>query len=412
MKKLVLFTALLLITVGGFVGYKLYKKPEKQQVKVLKTAKVQRGEVKNIINATAIVKTRVNAYLKIGTRATGKVEKMYIDIGDYVKKGQLIAIIDQREIRKNIEKVKYQIKKTKKKLEQIEKLYPLKIKEAEKNLQSAKAELQFAQWKFDREKKLLEEGFTTRESYEMALKELNVKKAKVKALSQTVERLKEEYKTEKEITEKEIKVLEKELEREKVRLSYTEIYSPIDGIVANVVARQGETLVAGLRAAELVSVLKPDKLEIQIFVDETDIGQVKPGQKVVYWVDAYPDKQFKGEITKIYPEPVVKQNIVYYLAIVPVNKDYARYLRPEMTVYTKIIAGIKKGVLVIPNSAVRFEEGKQYVFVVKENGKVEKRFIKTGWTDERYTEVVEGLKEGEVIAVKFIAPTKTKVFKN
>ncbi|MDQ7056097.1 MAG: HlyD family secretion protein [Persephonella sp.] len=85
----------------------------------------------------------------------------------------------------------------------------------------------------------------------------------------------------------------------------------------------------------------PDKLEIQIFVDETDIGQIKTGQEVYYSVDAYPDKTFKGKITKIYPEPVVKQNIVYYLAIVPVRKEYAEFLRPEMTVYTKIIAGTK-----------------------------------------------------------------------
>ncbi|WP_457638585.1 efflux RND transporter periplasmic adaptor subunit [Persephonella sp.] len=410
MKKFLIIFILLVAVIGGFTVYKLSQKEKQEEVKVFKTAKVKRGRIENIINATAIVKTRVNAYLKIGTRTTGLVEKMFIDIGDYVKKGQLIAIIDQREIKKNIEKLKYQLQKAKNRLEQVEKVYPLKIKEAEKNLQSAEAEYQYALWKFEREKQLLKEEFTTRESYEMAQKELETKKAKLKASEETLKRLKVEYQTEKKIAQDDIKIYQKELEREKIRLSYTEIYSPIDGIVSNVVAREGETLVAGLQAAELVTILKPDHLEIQIFVDETDIGKVKPGQEVLYHVDAYPDKTFSGKITKIYPEPVVKQNIVYYLAIVPVKKEYARFLRPEMTVYTKIIAGVKENALIIPNTAVRFERGRQFVFVIK-NGKPEKRFIKTGWIDENYTEVIEGLKEGEVIAVKFTAPVKTKVFK-
>jgi len=410
MKKIFIFTAVLLLLGVSFYIYQIKNKTEKQQVKVLKTAKVKRGEIRNIINATAIVKTRVNAYLKIGSRATGLVEKMYIDIGDYVKKGELIAIIDQREIRKNIEKIKYQIEKSHNRLKQIEQTYPIKIKEAEKNLQSAQAEYEYAKWKYSKEKQLLKEGFTTEENYKIAKKEMRIKEAKVKALKETLKRLKIEYKAEKQLAEDDLKIWKKELEKEKVRLSYTEIYSPIDGIVSNVVAREGETLVAGLQAAELVTILKPDKLEIQIFVDETDIGKIHPGQQVEYNVDAYPEKTFTGKITKIYPEPVVKQNIVYYLAIVPVKKEYARFLRPEMTVYTKIIAGIKKDALIIPNSAVRYEAGKQFVYVIK-NGKPVKRFIKTGWIDENYTEVIEGLKEGEIIAVKFIAPVKTKVFK-
>ncbi len=410
MKKAILFITLIAIIGAGYYLYTKSKEAEKNRVVVYKTQKVKRGEIKNIINATAIVKTRMNAYLKIGTRTTGLVQKMFIDIGDYVKKGQLIAIIDQREFKKNIQKIKSQIKKAKDKLKQIDQLYPVKIKEAEKNLQVAKAEYQFAQWKFKREKQLLKEGFTTKEDFEIAKRQLKTKKAKLKLAEETLKRLKLEYKTEKKLAQDDIKILKKELEKAKIKLSYTEIYSPIDGIVSNVVAREGETLVAGLQAGELVTILKPDKLEIQIFVDETDIGKVKPGQKVIYNVDAYPDKLFRGKITKIYPEPIVKQNIVYYLAIVPVKKDYAYYLRPEMTVYTKIIAGIKKNAIIIPNSAVRFEKGKQYVYVIK-NGKPQIRYIKTGWIDEKHTEVLEGLKEGEIIATKFTAPVKTKVFK-
>jgi HlyD family secretion protein/macrolide-specific efflux system membrane fusion protein len=409
MKKVIYILVLFLFIGTGIYSYFYFKGKQKEEVKVIKTGRVKRGKIQNIINATAIVKTQVNAYLKIGTRATGLVQKMFIDIGDYVKKGQLIAIIDQREFKKNIERIKFKLKKAKDTLEKINQVYPAKIREAQKKLNSAKAEYEYARWKYSREKKLLEEEFTTKESFEKAYRELKTKEANLEFAQASLNRLKLEYKNEKKLAEDEINILKKELEKEKIRLSYTEIYSPIDGIVSNVVAREGETLVAGLRAGELVTILKPDKLEIQIFVDETDIGKIKTGQEVVYYVDAYPDKFFTGKITKIYPEPIVKQNIVYYLAIVPVKKEYAVYLRPEMTVYTKIIAGEKNNVLLVPNTAVRFEKGKQYVFVIK-NGKPEKRYVKTGWISENYTEIIEGLKEGEEIAVRFIAPVKTKVF--
>lgn len=409
MKKFLIFSSIVLILlIGGFLYIK--KKEEKPKIIVYKTTPVKRGKIQNIINATAIVKTQVNAYLKIGTRATGKVEKMFIDVGSFVKKGQLIAVIDQREYKKDVEKLQYQLKEAKDKLKQINMIYPKKIEEAEKNLNLALAEYNYAKWEFEREKELLKEEFTTEQNYEKAKRELKTKKAKLELAKTTLKRLNLEYKTEKEIAEERLKSIQKELEKAKVRLSYTQIYSPIDGVVSKVVARKGETLVAGLQAAELVTILDPSKLEVRIFVDETDIGKVKTGQKVIYYVDAYPEKRFYGVIKKIYPEPVIKQNIVYYMAVVPVKKKYAKYLKPEMTVYTKIIAGEKENALIVPNTAIRFEKGREFVYVIK-NGKPIKRYIKTGWISENYTEVLDGLKEGEIIAVKFTAPVKTRTFK-
>ncbi|MDQ7056096.1 MAG: biotin/lipoyl-binding protein [Persephonella sp.] len=255
-KILLLMLAVILAVTSSYYFFKIRGK-EKDEVKIFETQQVKRGEIKNVINATAIVKTRVNAYLKIGTRTTGLVQKMFIDIGDYVKKGQLIAIIDQREFKKNIEKIKQQLKKAEDRLFQIEKIYPLKIAEAEKNYQSATAEYEYAQWKYSREKELLKEEFTTKESFEAAKRELKFKKAKMELAEKTLEKLKVEYETEKRLAQDDINILKKELQREKIRLSYTEIYSPIDGIVSNVVAREGETLVAGLQAGELVTILRP-----------------------------------------------------------------------------------------------------------------------------------------------------------
>lgn len=332
---------------------------------------------------------------------------MNVDIGDYVKKGQLIAVIDQRELKKEVDRLKAELEKADANLKEVKKVYPLKIKEAEENFKKAKANYNYALWNFKREKKLLEKGFTTKQSYEKAEMDLKTTKANLEFARASLERLKEEYKVKLEEAKSSLNSVKQNLEKAKIKLTYTEIYSPIDGIVANITARKGETVVAGLQVANLITILNPDKLEVRIYVDETDIGKVKENQKVIYYTDAYPNKFFKGVISKIYPEPVVKENIVYYLAIVKVKPEYAKYLKPEMTVYAKIITGIKHNVLLVPNSALKFEEGKQYVYKVV-NGKPIKVFIKTGIMGEKYTEVLEGLKEGDTVATKLILPFKTK----
>ncbi len=409
MKKLFLgVLSVFILIAGGLFIYKTFFKKE-QKVKIIKTAKVKRGKIQDIINATAIVKTQVNAYVKVGARATGTIEEMNVDIGDKVKKGQLIAVIDQREIKKDIEKAKAEYKKALAALENVKKVYPAKIKEAKEKLKAAQVSYNFAKWKFEREKELLKDDFTTQENYEKAKRELKVKKAQLDEAKATLDRLKKEYQTQLKKAKEQVEFTEKNLEKQKVRLSYTRIYSPIDGIVSKIAARKGETVVAGLQVANLITILDPKKLEVRIYTDETDIGKVKVGQKVLYYVDAYPDKVFEGTISSIYPEPVVKQNIVYYMAIVKVKEEYTKYLRPEMTVYAKIITGEKDNALLIPNEALKYEKGKEFVYRIV-NGKPVKTYIKTGWMDEHNTEVLEGLKEGDTVAVKLILPRKTKKF--
>ncbi len=409
MKKTLII--LLFLFVAGalsfFSYYKFFKKEEK--IKIIKTAVVEKGKIQDVINATAIVKTQVNAYVKVGARATGTIQEMNVDIGDYVKKGQLIAVIDQREIKKDIQKAQADYKKAIANLENIKTVYPEKIKEAEKKLKSAEAAFNFAKWKYKREEELLKQEFTTKENYEIAKRELEQKKAQLEAAKATFERIKKEYKTKLKEAKNQVLYAEKNLEKQKVRLSYTKIYSPIDGVVSKIAARKGETVVAGLQVANLITILDPTKLEVRIYTDETDIGKVKVGQKVYYYVDAYPDKIFEGIISSIYPEPVVKQNIVYYMSIVKVKKEYTKYLKPEMTAYARIITGEKDNALLIPNEALKYEKGKQYVYKVV-NGKPVKTFVKTGWMDEKHTEILEGLKEGDTVAVKLILPRKTKRF--
>jgi multidrug efflux pump subunit AcrA (membrane-fusion protein) len=166
--------------------------------------------------------------------------------------------------------------------------------------------------------------------------------------------------------------------------------------------------VAGLQVANLVTVLDPTRLEMWIYVDETDIGKLRVAQEVEYYVDTYPSKIFKGSIAKIYPQPVVKDNIVYYLAIVRVTTEDARFLRPEMTTHVRIIFDEKKDALVAPNAAVKFEKGAQVVYLVTGPNRVQKLVVKIGIRGEEQTELLSGPKEGDELATKLILPVTAK----
>jgi multidrug efflux pump subunit AcrA (membrane-fusion protein) len=145
-----------------------------------------------------------------------------------------------------------------------------------------------------------------------------------------------------------------------------------------------------------------------IYVDETDIGKVKLTQDVEYYVDTFPDKLFHGSIGKVYPEPVIKDNIVYYLSIVKVSKDDARFLRPEMTTHVKIIFAEKDNLLTAPNAAIKFERGKQIAYKVLGPHEVQKVELQTGIRGEEKTEIISGVKEGDVLATKLILPAPPK----
>ncbi|RUM60223.1 MAG: efflux transporter periplasmic adaptor subunit, partial [Persephonella sp.] len=279
-KKILLSTVIILVLIVAILLFKKFS-TNKEVIKILETAKVKRGDIQEIIDATAIVKTQVNAYVKVGARATGKIQKMNVDVGDYVKKGQLIAVIDQRELKKEVDRLQAELNRARANLKEIEKVYPLKIKEAEENLKKAKANFEYALWNFKREKELLKREFTTRQDYEKADMNLKTAKADLDFAKASLNRLKEEYKVKLKEAESNLEAVKESLEKAKIKLSYTEIYSPIDGIVANITAREGETVVAGLQVANLITILNPDRLEVRIYVDETDIGKVKEKQKVI-----------------------------------------------------------------------------------------------------------------------------------
>jgi multidrug efflux pump subunit AcrA (membrane-fusion protein) len=390
-KKKIIWIVILVavLAAGGWFGYKkFYKKPE---IRVLETGAVERGPIRAVLVGTGIIKSQVGAVVKIGARATGRVEKMLVKVGDPVKAGQLIAQIDDREILKNLEQQRASLRAAESTLSQITLTYPQKIREAEANFT-------YARLSHEREKALIEKEYTTRDSLEKA-------ESQFKAAGANLRRLREEFGTQKKISEANLGEIRAQIEQQEIRLTYTRIVSPISGIISDVTAQEGETIVAGLQVANLVTVLDPTRLEMWIYIDETDIGRAKPGQKVEYTVDTYPARTFTGRIEKIYPQPVVKENIVYYLSTVTVSPEDARSLRPEMTTHVKIVTTEKEGVLTVPNGAVKFDRGRQIAYrTVKGPRRVEKVELTLGIRGEERTEILSGPAEGTELATRLVLP--------
>ena len=391
MKKTIIIIIALVLVAGGIL---LYRGLTKSTTKVLETAKVMKGSLRGVIVETGIIKPQVGAVVKIGARATGTIMKMNVKIGDKVTNGQLIALIDDREIQKAIDQQKASLISAENMLRQVEQTYPERIREAGANYE-------YARITFERETELLKHEYTTKDAVDRARSQFEAAEANWK-------KLRSEYGTQTEIAKANIEDIDAQLRQQETRLTYTRIYSPIDGLVSDVTAQEGETIVAGLQVANLVTVLDPTRLEMWIYVDETDIGKVRIGQPVEYYVDTFPEKLFNGTIEKIYPQPVVKENIVYYLAIVRVSKGDSTFLKPEMTTHIKIIFSEEQNILIAPNASIKFEKGKQVVYKVTGPDKVQRVDVRTGIRGEDNTEIISGVSEGDVLATKLILPVSSK----
>lgn len=345
--------ALMLLAAGGAFWWH-HQRGRQAVIHIEETAAVDRGPVRRVLQQTGIVKAQVGAQVKIGARATGTIERMLVKVGDRVRKAQLVAVIDSRELR-------------------------AQLAQGEAQLAQNRAQADYLESNAARLESLLADGFVSRDEAQNARQ-----KAEAQRLQVATERA--------------------ALKALRVRVSYTAIHSPIDGVVSQVTAQEGETIVAGLQVANLITVLDTSRLEMWVYVDETDVGQVVPGQKVEFKVDAYPGRAFAGEIVTIYPEPEIRDNIVYYQALVAVSREQAELLRPEMTTQVQIVVETRENVLLIPNNALKWVDDRQMVFAREADGGVRRVTPKLGLAGITHTEVIEGLREGEEVATQVELP--------
>jgi HlyD family secretion protein/macrolide-specific efflux system membrane fusion protein len=397
---LVLVPALLLTPAcrsGGSSGSSRYQK-----------AKAKRMTINKIVQCTGTVKAQVGAEVKVGSRVSGRVEKLFVRAGDMVKgpagdaPGQVVAIIERDELTAKRDQVRAELKVLKAKLGAIEATRPAEIKKAAAGVAEVEAEVRNASRTLRRQLSLGRKGFAAQEAVDNARKAYEVAQARLASAKQQLAYLKLKMKTDLIVARAEVKQADVKLKTAQISLDYATIRAPISGVVGSVTTQEGETVAASLSAPTFITIIDLSRLQVDASVDETDIGTVKPGQNVTFVVDAFPDRIFKGRIRAIQPQATIQQDVVYYVVEVDIISSYKGLLRPQMTANVSIRVGTRKDVVAVPGQAVRrLPSGRTIVLMPdpQSQKKYKYKLVQIGWSSGGWTQIVRGLSPGQEVLV-------------
>jgi HlyD family secretion protein len=310
--------------------------------------RVARRDVGAVVKATGVIRPRVGAEVRVGSRISGVVTRLYVQVGDAVAKGQLLAILDDRDLR-------------------------ARRNEAAAALRQAEVERDFAATDLARKRALTGAGALARSELDVAERAASVAEQRVAGARAT-------------------------LAWAAAQVDYTRIVAPIAGVVASVATQEGETVAASFAAPTFLTLLDPRRLEVWAYVDETDIGRVRIGQAARFTVDTYGDREFDGRVAAVYPKAEVRDNVVNYVTVLRFTPPGDRTLRPEMTTTVRIALETRANALTVPVRAVRWEGGRAFVLAPRADT-VERRWVTTGLRDDSHWEIARGLREGDTVLV-------------
>ena len=285
---------------------------------VIRTHVVAEYTVENTVTATGTIEPVET--VEVGTQVSGKVEKIYVDFNDVVKKGQLMAELDKQTLNQSLSRAKA-------------------------SLTSAESQLNYAKLTYERTKQLYESNAATLAAYQDA----------------------QNTYTQAQMSKKNAQAA---YDQAMVDLGYAEIYSPIDGIVLDRAVEVGQTVAASFSTPTLFTLANDlTKMQVEADVDEADIGQVKEGQRVSFTVDAYMEDVFNGTVNQIRMKPTTTSNVVTYTVIIDApNPD--QKLFPGMTASVTIVTEEQKG-LAAPAEAFNFMPDEQVLKTMRKPEKPE-----------------------------------------
>lgn len=330
------------------------------------------AKIQNSITATGTVEP-VDT-VAVGTQVSGIIDKIYVDYNSLVKKGQILAELDKKNLISTLNSAK------------------ANLQSAKANLTSALATLNYQLANYNRYKTLYQKGLVSGDDFENARLTYQQAKENVAANKQNVLSAQESVNT------------------ATTNLGYATITSPIDGIVIAKYVAEGQTVAATYNTPELFGVAKDlSNMQVLADVDEADIADVTEGKNVSFTVDAYPNDTFTGVVKQVRLGATTTNNVVTYKVVITTsNAD--KKLKPGLTANVTIYTQEQAGVLCVTNKALRFTPTKETVKgkkIVDCNGKnkvwvVEGNTVKAipvniGMTDGTHTQILKGVKEGQQI---------------
>ena len=359
-----------------------------------KLAKVEKGDLAKSVVATGKVTPITKVEVKC--KASGIVKKLYVEYGDRVKQGQLLAQLDKVEIEAQVEQSRAALQAAQASLASSQADYERAKVDAEG------PDVPLLKREFDRNLQMAQDGVVSQtalddadKNYKMALNKQNVAKAQVTVLKAKIAQAQATVAQD----EANLKQLEEQL-------SYTDITSPIDGIVLSRDVEIGDAvssiLVLGSSSTLVMTLGDTSEVYVKGKVDESDIGKVYLGQPARIKVESFKDKTFNGKVTKISPMGVEKDNVTTFEVRVSIDNPGGE-LKAEMTANAEIILEEHKNVLQIPEGSIIYDKDKKASVEVPDphakDGK-KKIAVNIGISNGAKTELLGGLKEGDEVVLQ------------
>ena len=365
-RKKVVF--LLLAAVAAIGVYYRYFQVEEEISYI--TQPVKRQSVQKVVNATGEV--HAVDLVTVGAQTTGQIEKLYVDVGQKVKKGDMIAEIDSTTQQNEVD------------------INKVRLKSYEAQLRAAKTSLAIAEKQYERMQTLKKQNAASEEDLE------NAKDVYETALSKVAE------------VEASLKETEISLSTAETNLGYTKITAPLDGTVVSVPVKEGQTVNSAMDTPTIVQIADLSRMEILMEISEGDVSHVRAGNKVRYYTLADMDNVKETTLKSIDPgltqltdgqytdtEVVESSEAIYYYGRLEVpNED--GHLRIGMTTQNVIYVESAENVLTVPSVAIRSDAEGKYVEVLTPAG-AERRAVETGVSDDLNVEIKSGVRNGEEV---------------
>lgn len=343
------------------------------------TLSVDRGDV----TATVIATGTLNpvTMVQVGTYVSGPIQAIYADFNSPVTKGQLVAKIDPAS-------------------------FQVKVRQAEANLATARArvlkaqaDLQLKQLSLQRNQELLGKRLVSQNDVDTSMNDYLQAQGQL-GLDQAG-----------------VQQAEAALEEARINLAYTDITSPVDGVVVSRDVDVGQTVAASFQTPTLFQIAQDlTQMQVNTNVSESDIGGVAAGQRATFMVDAYPERTFAGVVAQVRNAPIILQNVVTYDVVVAVdNPDHA--LKPGMTATVTVITEERDDVLRVPLRALRFtperapadggDSDGAAVWVVRDGETLERVPVRIGASGDQHGELLsDTLRPGDSLAVAYRSGTR------
>jgi HlyD family secretion protein len=380
-----------------------------------KTIKVEKGNIDLRVSTTGKVTSNLDVEIK--SKASGQIIQLPYDISDVVTSGSLLAELDPVDENRNVAQQQAALLSARAKLAQARESLSMAQTDVDTGtsnaiaqLESARVKVQETQARYQRGKDLLAKHLVSNEEMDVArsdtsaaerlLREAEVHVAELRNLPRTVELRKQDI----QLNLAEVQRAEINMQNALQRLKETKIFAPMDGVVTSRPVQSGQIIASGISnvggGTTLMTLSDLSRIFVNANVDESDVGKVKVGQRSMITADAYPGKRFRGEVVRVASKGVTNSNVVTFEVKIEVQGEGHDLLKPEMTANVDIQADRREAVLMLPNEAVQYGRGGYFVEVPKDGGTTTTRTqIKTGLTDGLNTEIVEGIKEGDEIAM-------------